>query len=364
MAESEVCIIGGGIVGCATAHYLRKIAGPEMRITVVDKVGIAAAASGRAGGFLARDWHRGPTAALAAHSFALHSELAAEFGAEAIGFRPCRAAQPTCKGGETAKTGPSWFDGCAGNAPEIAARDEAAQVIPQRLVEALFAASGAELLVGTPTALRAGSAPGKRVLTVVAEGGKEAERELDALLLCAGPWTSSVAQTLGVPMRASVGGLKAHSILLRPTAGKVEVDDSCLFVNWQGDPFAGEFELYARLDGVYVCGCGEETRAVTEGPADVAISDRARACLTASAASVSSALGGAEVLRATACYLPVASTGTIVAGELQPGVFVATGHTCWGILNGPATGQGMAQMMLGRGGDAAAKLLAPFAPRG
>ena len=54
----------------------------------------------------------------------------------------------------------------------------------------------------------------------------------------------------------------------------------------QGDPFAGEFELYARLDGVYVCGCGEDTRPVSEEPADVAISDRARACLTASAASV------------------------------------------------------------------------------
>jgi len=54
---------------------------------------------------------------------------------------------------------------------------------------------------------------------------------------------------------------------------------------------------------------------------------------------VSSVLDGAEVLRQTACYLPVANTGTIVAGELQRGVFVATGHTCWGILNGPATGQ-------------------------
>jgi glycine/D-amino acid oxidase-like deaminating enzyme len=117
----------------------------------------------------------------------------------------------------------------------------------------------------------------------------------------------------------------------------------------------------ARLDGVYVCGCGEEPRLVREEPAAVAVSEKARACLVASAGSVSSALDGAEVLRATACYLPVASTGAIVAGELQEGVYVATGHSCWGILNGPATGQGLAELVLHGGGTAAA-LLAPFAP--
>jgi hypothetical protein len=37
------------------------------------------------GGFLARDWHRGAVAHLAAHSFKLHAELATELGAEAIG---------------------------------------------------------------------------------------------------------------------------------------------------------------------------------------------------------------------------------------------------------------------------------------
>lgn len=94
----------------------------------------------------------------------------------------------------------------------------------------------------------------------------------------------------------------------------------------------------------------------------MALSDKAKACLIASAGSVSSALAGAPLLRETACYLPVANTGEIIAGELQPGIFVATGHSCWGILNGPATGQGMAELMLGCSGDAA-KLIVPFSPR-
>ena len=94
----------------------------------------------------------------------------------------------------------------------------------------------------------------------------------------------------------------------------------------------------------------------------VGCSERARACLVASAASVSSALDGAAVLRETACYVPVASTGTIVAGALCDGVLVGAGHSCWGILNGPATGQGLAELILGISGDAA-RLLAPFAPQ-
>ena len=47
-AVKEVVIIGAGIVGCATAHYLRKL-NASIKIVIVDKVGVAAAASGRAG---------------------------------------------------------------------------------------------------------------------------------------------------------------------------------------------------------------------------------------------------------------------------------------------------------------------------
>eukprot|EP00658_Telonema_sp_P-2_P066039 TRINITY_DN55155_c0_g1_i3.p1 TRINITY_DN55155_c0_g1~~TRINITY_DN55155_c0_g1_i3.p1 ORF type:complete len:356 (-),score=46.16 TRINITY_DN55155_c0_g1_i3:202-1269(-) len=352
----HVLILGGGIVGCATAHYLRK-SNPAVRITIIDPVGIAAAASGRAGGFLARDWHGGPGAPLARHSFALHAELAAEFGAEALGYRPCRAVQPCCPGGENLKSGSEWYDGCQPDAPEISPRDSAAQVVPARLTQALFEASRAELLIGTPSEL----VRSKQELYIKVQCDAESERELvgDGLLLACGPWTSQVAAALGVQMGAQVLGLKAHSVLMEPLRA---VDDSCLFVDWGGDPLAGEFELYPRVDGVYVCGCGESPRVVAEPPSQVTTSDQARACLVASAGSVSSALQAAPVVSSTACYLPVADTGSIVAGKLEPGVWVATGHTCWGILNGPATGQAMAELMTGNPGPAS-QLLSPFAPR-
>lgn len=44
----------------------------------------------------------------------------------------------------------------------------------------------------------------------------------------------------------------------------------------------------------------------------------------------------------------------------QKGVYVATGHSVWGILNAPATGEAMAELLL----DGAARTLdlAPFDP--
>lgn len=366
----DVVIIGAGIVGCSTAYYLRQIGGGALSITIVDKVGLAAAASGRAGGFLARDCRAAPEGAeapLARHSFALHAELARQFGAASLGYRPCRAFEPSCPGGPTTKTGSAWYDGCADNAPEIASCDEAAQVIPTRLCEALLAASGATLVVGAPTSLRAPSSKDTPYYMTVESLDTVAEYACDALLLACGPWTSATAAQLDVSMKAMVTGLKAHSVLIQPT-GVVGAD--CLFIDWQAwrawrgpkdNPLAGELELYSRADGMYVCGCAEPPRRVTESPADVTVSHEATACLLSAAASVSSHLEGATVLREAACYLPVTDTGAIVAGMLQASVYVATGHTCWGVLNGPATGQGIAQMMLGVDGEAA-RLLAPFAP--
>ena len=71
---------------------------------------------------------------------------------------------------------------------------------------------------------------------------------------------------------------------------------------------------------------------------------------------------GAEVVTEQACYLPCTNDGLPVIGEM-PGVkgcYVATGHSCWEILNAPATGAALAELIL----DGQAKIvdLAPFSP--
>ena len=69
----RVVICGGGVIGACTAYFLSR---RGIDVIVVERTEIAAAASGKAGGFLALDWCAGsPLDALARRSFALHAAL-------------------------------------------------------------------------------------------------------------------------------------------------------------------------------------------------------------------------------------------------------------------------------------------------
>src|SRR5271156_386035 len=73
-------ILGGGVVGTSIAY---RLASRGANVTVIERSGIACAASGKAGGFLARDWCDGtPLMHLARRSFELHAELAEELGGD------------------------------------------------------------------------------------------------------------------------------------------------------------------------------------------------------------------------------------------------------------------------------------------
>src|SRR3954470_12714893 len=72
----RVVICGGGGIGACTAYFL---ALREVEVIVVERTGVACAASGKSGGFLALDWCDGsPPAGLARRSLKLHARLAAE----------------------------------------------------------------------------------------------------------------------------------------------------------------------------------------------------------------------------------------------------------------------------------------------
>ena len=73
----RVLICGGGVIGACVAYCLSL---RRVEAVVIERTGVACAASGKSGGFLALDWCDGsPLAALARRSFALHAELAARF---------------------------------------------------------------------------------------------------------------------------------------------------------------------------------------------------------------------------------------------------------------------------------------------
>ena len=80
----HVLICGGGVIGASIAYFLSC---RGVKATVIEGTGLACAASGKSGGFLALDWSDGsPLAPLARRSFALHAELAEEI-AEDWGYR-------------------------------------------------------------------------------------------------------------------------------------------------------------------------------------------------------------------------------------------------------------------------------------
>src|SRR5688572_14775568 len=84
----RVVICGAGVVGACTAYFLSR-RGAE--VIVVESTDVAAAASGKAGGFLALDWCAGtPVDALARRSFQLHAALPKEI-ADDWGYRPMTA---------------------------------------------------------------------------------------------------------------------------------------------------------------------------------------------------------------------------------------------------------------------------------
>src|SRR5262245_20273295 len=76
----RVVICGGGVIGACTAYFLAR---RGIDVTVVERAEVAAAASGKAGGFLALDWCAGsPLDALARRSFTLHAVLPGEIGCD------------------------------------------------------------------------------------------------------------------------------------------------------------------------------------------------------------------------------------------------------------------------------------------
>ncbi len=352
----RVLICGGGVIGAATAYFLSR---RGVEAVVIERTGLACAASGKSGGFLALDWCDGtPLGPLARRSFALHAELArtvdgawgyrrlATYGGFAGAIDSAPAARRDSEAG--------WLSADVQLTRRLGSAQTTAQVDPGAFTAALMRAAeahGAMLHRGQVTGLLRG-AQGVRVDGVMVDDKPVSG---DAVVIALGPWSILATQWLTLP---AVFGLKGHSLVF-----EAQVPAQALFLDMQeADGTALAPELFPRTDGTtYVCAISSEAPLPVD-PADVAPDAGAIERLDAICRRLSPVLGQAPIRARQACYRPVTRDGLPLIGRV-PGIanaYVATGHGVWGILNAPATGEAMAELITG--GAAGAVDLRPFDP--
>jgi glycine/D-amino acid oxidase-like deaminating enzyme len=351
----RVLICGGGVIGASIAYFLSR---RGVEVVVVERTGIACAASGKSGGFLALDWCDGsPLEALARRSFALHASLAEEMGG-GWGYRRLS----TYGGFANADDGPrrrrangvEWVSDHVAVGRRLGSPDTTAQVHPAQFTAAMMRAAeakGAELRVGRVTGLvRDGaSVKGVEVDGETVEG--------DAVVIAMGPWSVLAAGWLPLP---PVFGLKGHSLVF-DTGTRVPAQS--LFLEYrEANGALHSPEVFPRADGTtYVCAISSETPLPVD-PAEVAPDAGAIERLEAMCRRLSPVLAEAKIVARQACFRPVTQDGLPLIGAVPglQGAYLATGHSVWGILNAPATGEALAELIVD--GAARAVDLAPFDP--
>ncbi|KAG4943611.1 hypothetical protein JHK85_048257 [Glycine max] len=346
----RVVVCGGGVIGVCTAYFLAE---KGAAVTLIEKSDVACAASGKAGGFLALDWcDGGPLEELARASFNLHRSLSEELeGPRSYGYRALTTLSLTVTESEgsssATSTLPSWVDGPARGAKTIGTTETTAQVHPRLFTRTLIdrAVEKHGVKVEIAKLERLVVAEG-RVGSVVLEGGRVLEA--DSVVLALGPWSSKLVLLSSL---FRVYGLKAHSIVLEPREPS-SITPHALFLSYYSSKRGKSLdpEVYPRPTGeVYICGMSKEEE-VPDDPEEIRGNPESIAMLKKVAKTVSSYLGeGVARMKAEqACFLPCTDDGVPVIGEV-PGVkgcYVATGHNCWGILNGPATGAAVAELVI------------------
>ncbi|KAF8115076.1 hypothetical protein N665_0030s0117 [Sinapis alba] len=349
-ASKRVIVCGGGVIGVCTAYFLAK---KGTFVTLVEKSAVACAASGKAGGFLAFDWCDGsPVESLARASFDLHRSLAEELnGVESYGYRPLTTLSVTVTESKPSSGGgsglPDWVNGPVKSPSTIGTTQTTAQVHPQLFTRKLLSTAvekyGVEVVIGKFEEVRVEEG---RVDSVVLEGGRVVEA--DAVVLAMGPWSGKLEMLSSV---FRVYGTKAHSIVLEPKEPNA-ITPHALFLTYH--PSNGgqalDPEVYPRPTGeVYLCGMSSREE-VPDDPDQVTSNPESIEVLKRVAKTVSSYLneGNARVKAEQACFLPSTEDGVPVIGEIPgiKGCYVATGHSCWGILNGPATGSALAELIV------------------
>ena len=356
----HVVICGGGVIGACTGYFLAR---RGIDVTVVERRDVASSASGKAGGFLALDWCAGsPLDALTRRSFALHANLPKDIDSD-WGYRRMTAYSglvvPDRDRRRHAAAELDWLSDGVIIGARLSTTETTAIVHPRSFTLAMMRAAeqyGARLRRGQVTGVK---------FTGVLRGGDAIEGvdvdgetiRADAVVIAMGPWSLHAAEWLQLP---PVFGLQSPSLVY--DTGK-EVPAEALFLDYQDESgTAHGIEVFPRADGSTHVAIFSSQDPLPLDPADVKPDPGAIARMQTICERLSPAFRADRIIARQACFRPLTQDGLPLIGKVpgSEGAYVATGHSVWGILNAPATGEAMAELIA----DGAAETidLAPFDP--
>lgn len=341
-------IVGGGIHGISAAYFL-SLKGEKCLI--VEGIGLASAASSKAGGFLAREWGSGPTVQLHEKSFDLHEELAKKLDIKSFRRIPTLQVSQRKKGNNA----PSWLDGkCASSELDGAC----AQVTPDEYCEKVFNAAVAtgnvELLISKCSGIEIDEDGVVKGIVVENDEGKKDFINGDKFLITAGPWAGWISEDM-FGTRLPMTGIKSTSIVYNQVE-EVKEEPYALFCD--EDNNGCHLEAYPRNDGtLYFCGLGgsdyidnDQLRpsGAYDDPLKVKPNPQRVIAAQKSFASMSSIATRQTADISQACMRPCPPDALPVMGRLPrtSNAYISAGHNCWGILWGPISGLALSELII------------------
>lgn len=383
-------MIGGGIQGTSVAYHLAE---RGSKVTILEAVAPASAASGKGGGFMARSWGDGsPTQKLHELGFDLYAQLATQLQCTTYRTLPVLSVTPGYTGIEKARKSlpprivPNWLDGNnIGRVSVLGYGEDTAQITPSEFVEKMIHAHPERIQIVHGTCVGLETDPsssrgvrkvtGVRYTTINQENIEEDEPHdfilpADAVVISAGPWSCAaedwLARDAGVSISLPMEGVKSTSIVWKPppsssaavdggTTSTTLVDATALFCG-EDSRFGTHLEVYPRPNGeIYICGIGGSDYVPTEELKRGAFltdcnanESRVDAAVRAFQDMSSTYRTSGELEKTQACMRPCPPDAMPYMGTIPgcEGIYMNAGHNCWGIAWSPACGKAMAELIL------------------
>jgi glycine/D-amino acid oxidase-like deaminating enzyme len=370
--RAGVIVVGGGIIGCATAYELAR---RGTKVTLLERSELAAGASGRNHGLLLSPLD--PTLVPMARVSTAAYEEVRDQATVPIGLDPDPIGFLLAAGEDRAEraAGREEADAAARCGVAVEPLDHAAiaQLEPalakdldegwllkdaRRLDPAALTVSYALMArahgadVRTHVATRALMISGDRVRGVVTDQGP---LHADTVIVAAGPWTAPLLRPVGIDLPVTgVRGWLVHLAPPEPVLGRL-VGRAGWHVPPSADPapptLAAEVAeahpavdagvlLQPNRDGTLLIGGSRQT-VVTPEPEDPSVAQR----LLREAIRLVPSLAEAAVLGAWWGIRPVTPDGRPVVGIVREGLMVATGHGSLGVILGAGTARLIAATM-------------------